>query len=99
MLGIDFQNIFGVLGRLPEVIQSIPDVLRNPAASPVQAAVFLAIALGLSIIVLLSIMLVILRPPKEPGRPIEEDVDEEPAAAPEPRCIRISAIMATATST
>lgn len=60
-----FESLTDSLSRLPGVIQSIPDIVRNPAANPLQAAILLGIGVVLLLIVLMSIVLVIMRPESE----------------------------------
>jgi hypothetical protein len=57
---IHFENITESLLRFPDVINQIPDVLRNPAANPLQAAVLLGIGIVIVLIVLLSIVLMLM---------------------------------------
>ena len=76
MPNVQFENITQSLLRLPDVIKSIPDVLRNPAANPLQAAVLLAMALVLALIILLSIVLAIMRSSVEDEYPLTEQAPE-----------------------
>ena len=58
--------------RVPQLIQQIPDIIRNPAAYPVQAAILLGIALVLVLIVILTVVLIIMRPPRDEEEFLEE---------------------------
>ncbi|MEI7814890.1 MAG: hypothetical protein WCJ13_08870 [Coriobacteriia bacterium] len=62
MPGLQFESLTESLRRLPQVIQSIPDIVRNPAANLQQAAILLSMFVLLSLVVLLSIILAMLRP-------------------------------------
>jgi len=62
MPNVHFESLSSSLARLPDVIKTIPDILRNPAANPLQAAVLLGIGLVLLLTILLSAVLVFMRP-------------------------------------
>ena len=62
---LQFESLAQSLARLPQVVQSIPDVLRDPAANPLQAAILLSMGVVLVLVVLLSIILIIVRPSPE----------------------------------
>jgi hypothetical protein len=64
---LQFESLTDSLSRLPGVIASIPDILREPAANPLQAAILLAIALLFVLIVLMTVILAIM------GRSAEDD--------------------------
>ena len=70
---LKFESLGDSVSRLPQLIRSIPDTLRNPAANPMQAAILLGIVLVLALIILISVFLVIMRP----GRLDEEPLVEE----------------------
>ncbi len=89
MPDVQFESVTESLLRLPDVIKSIPDILRNPAANPLQATVLLGIAIMLVLILVLTVLLAFMRPSAEEeallagGEPVEETepVSEEEAAA------------------
>ena len=62
---VSFESLSESLARLPDVIQSIPDIVRNPAANPVQAAILLGIVLVFVLILVVSLVLVLMRPSAE----------------------------------
>ena len=62
---IQYEGLMQSLTRLPQVLQSIPDILRDPASNPLQAAILLGMAVVLVLVVLLSVILVIMRPSPE----------------------------------
>jgi hypothetical protein len=62
---LQFEDFATSLSRLPDVIQSIPDILRNPAANPLQAALLVGIVLVLALVVLLSVLLIIMNPSRQ----------------------------------
>jgi len=62
---LQFKDLTQSLLRLPQVIQSIPDILRDPAANPLQAAILLGMGVVLVLVVLLLVILVIMRPSPE----------------------------------
>ena len=62
---IEFESVGASLSRIPDVIRSIPDIIRNPAANPIQSAILLAIGLIFVLIVLLTLALLLLRPDRE----------------------------------
>ena len=74
---LQFESLGQSLARLPQVIQSIPDILRNPSANPLQAAILLTITVVVVLIILLSIILLFVRPARE-----EEYYEEGAAAEP-----------------
>jgi len=57
---LQFQGIAESLQRLPQVLQTIPDILRDPSANPLQAAILLGIALVFMLIVLVGVVLLIM---------------------------------------
>jgi hypothetical protein len=59
---LQFENLWQSLMRLPQVIKSVPDILRDPASNPLQAAILLGMALAIALILLLSVVLVFVRP-------------------------------------
>lgn len=63
--GLHFENLQDSLSRLPGVIQSIPDVVRDPSANPLQAAILLSMLVVIILVVLLSVVLIFLRPADE----------------------------------
>ncbi len=85
---ITFESITESLMRLPAVIQSIPDIVRNPAANPLQATILLGIGLILLLIIVLSVLLMIMRPSAEEEALLMGDTEAEGAEdvlAPEER--------------
>ena len=60
---IQFESLSSSLRRLPQLIQTIPDIIRDPSANPVQAVILLAMAVVLILILLLSIILIVMKPP------------------------------------
>ena len=62
---LPFDKVTQSLQRLPQFIQSIPDIVRNPAANPLQAAILLSMAVLVLLVVLLSVVLTIMRPDLE----------------------------------
>jgi len=84
MPSIRFENLSDSLSRLPNVIQSIPDIVRNPAANPLQTAILLGIGLVLALIVVLSVFIVLMRPSEEERRLLDEAQYGQPAVAPLP---------------
>ncbi|MDR3686229.1 MAG: cytochrome c3 family protein [Coriobacteriia bacterium] len=62
---IHFEGLMQSLTRLPQVLQAIPDVLRDPASNPLQAAILLSMAVVVVLVVLLSVVLIIMRPSRE----------------------------------
>lgn len=79
MPSIHFESLTSSLMRLPDVIKSLPDVVRNPAANPIQAAILLAMFLVVLLIVLLSVVLLIMRPSEEDELLYDQELDDEPA--------------------
>jgi len=65
MAAIRFDIIGQSLSRIPDVIRSIPDVIRNPSGNPLEAALLLAILLIVIVMLLLMVILVVMRPPRE----------------------------------
>ena len=65
MPDVSFESVNESLRRLPEVIRSIPDILRDPTANPLQAAILLGIAVTIVLIVLVSVILAVVRPSAE----------------------------------
>jgi hypothetical protein len=65
MPNLQFESITESLSRLPQVIQAIPDVVRDPSSNPLQAAILLGIAIVLILVVLLTIVLIVMRPSAE----------------------------------
>jgi hypothetical protein len=88
---VTMETLTQSLYRLPQVIRSIPDVIRNPAANPLQATILLGIALVLVLIVLLSVVLLIVRPDDEEDYLLDEegydrddeDYDRDGSAVPD----------------
>ena len=74
---LTFEGLGESLARLPEVIRSIPDILRDPSANPVQAAILLGIVVALVLIVLVSVVLVIMRPSREEEELLREELGED----------------------
>jgi len=62
---VEFEDLGSSLSRLPGLIEAIPDILRNPAANPLQAAILLGIGLIAVLIMLLSVFLFVMRPSRE----------------------------------
>ncbi|MEI8080975.1 MAG: hypothetical protein WCI74_03930 [Actinomycetes bacterium] len=62
---VKFLDIGESLRRIPEVVRTIPDVLREPASNPAMAALLVGIISVLLLIVLVTIMLFIMRPDVE----------------------------------
>jgi hypothetical protein len=81
MAPVQFENPADSLQRLPQLIQSIPDTLRNPAANPVQAAVLLGIVLVLLLILVVTVFLFVVRPTREEEELWEETLSDEELAA------------------
>jgi len=73
MPSIQFEDLGSSLSRLPQVIQSVPDVIRNPAANPLQAVILLGIAILIVLIVLMSAILLLMRSPDIKEEPLSED--------------------------
>ena len=73
---LQFEGLTDSLLRLPEVIKSIPDILREPAANPLPAAILLGMALVLVLIVLLTFLLIIVRPSPEDEEYYDEYEEE-----------------------
>lgn len=71
-----FEGFNESIARLPQLLKSIPDILRNPAANPLQAAVLLGIGLVLVLIVVISVLLVFMRPSAEEEALLREGTDE-----------------------
>jgi hypothetical protein len=65
MTPVSYESLKESLARLPAVVQSIPDIMRNPAANPLQAAILLGIALLLALLLVLSVFLALMRPTAE----------------------------------
>lgn len=63
MPSITFESLSSSLSRLPEVIKSIPDLLRDPSANPLQSGILLGIFVTFVLIILVSIVLMAMRPP------------------------------------
>jgi hypothetical protein len=59
--GITIEPLGKSLARLPDVIRSIPDIIRDPSANPLQAAILLGIGITLVLIVLVSVVLFLVR--------------------------------------
>jgi len=72
---LHFESLTSSLMRLPDVIKSVPDVIRNPAANPLQAAILLAMLLVVLLIVLLSVVLLIMRPSAEDELLFDEETE------------------------
>ena len=60
-----FEGLKQSLLRLPDVIKSIPDVVRNPVANPLAAVILLGAVSIIALIILLSVALIIMRPSVE----------------------------------
>lgn len=71
---IRFEGLTQSIMRLPDVIRTIPDIIANPAANPVQAAILLGIVFVLLLIVLISVLLIVVRPSR-----MEQELFGEPA--------------------
>jgi hypothetical protein len=88
---LQFQSLSDSLSRLANIFQTIPDLIRNPQANPLQAAILLSIVVVLLLIVLISVILMFVRPTSdeeiaqyerlEAGEEAEE-TGEHPAEAP-----------------
>jgi hypothetical protein len=57
-----FESLSSSLSRLSDVIKSIPDLLRDPSANPLQSGILLGIFVTLVLIILVSIILMAVRP-------------------------------------
>ena len=80
---IRFMSLSESLQRLTEVIKAIPDLLRDPSANPIQAAILLGIVLVLALIVLVSVVLVIMRPSRAEELEYEQYGEASQASEPE----------------
>ena len=70
---VQFESLADSLARLPEVIRSIPDIIRNPSQNPMQAAILLGIAVTIVLIVVVSILIAVNRPSPEEEQLLAED--------------------------
>ncbi len=84
---IQFEGLNQSLARLPQLISSLPDLLRDPGANPVMAAILLGIVLVIALIVMLSVILVFVRPSREEERLYTAD-ESAGAATPVPEPAR-----------
>jgi hypothetical protein len=80
---ITFESLSSSLGRLSDVIKSIPDLLRDPSANPLQSGILLGIFVTLVLIVLVSVVLSVVRPSyyEDDELSRSEDSEEEPGQA------------------
>lgn len=67
------------LKRLPQFIDSIPDILRNPSGNPVQATILLGIVVVFILIILVSVVLALMRPSEEDEESWPQEGEEDAA--------------------
>jgi hypothetical protein len=59
---VSFESISDSLARVPDAINSISDVVSDPAANPVKATILLGIVVLFAMIVLVTVVMVFVRP-------------------------------------
>lgn len=93
---INLQGFWQSLARIPDVVKSIPDVLRQPAANPIQATILLGIVLAFAAIVLLTVGLVVTRP--APDQSDQAGPSEEKTENPSAPVLRLSSWLTVGSS-
>jgi hypothetical protein len=76
-----FEDIASSLARIPELIASIPDMIREPGANPTQSMLLIAILVTLVLLILVCMVLIAMRPPRRvPGPTSPAERSAAPAA-------------------
>lgn len=62
---VHFESIGGSLSRLPGVLRTVQDIIRDPSANPLQSAILLGVGLVSALILVITLFLVMTRPSAE----------------------------------